>query len=164
MKKEIDPISKLKIFGTKKLTDTEILSILIYSGNRKKSYYEISKKLIEYFGSLKLVLQQSIGTLIDQDGMTEAKAMQLVLINEVTDRVKSEKSFPYNITEYSDVIDYVYKNNNNLGEFFSIIFLDSNERYLGHKIISESLSNKMNVNILEIKRISVYNNSRKVVI
>ncbi|NIJ43646.1 DNA repair protein RadC [Wenyingzhuangia heitensis] len=73
------PREKLILKGVASLSDSELLAILIGSGNRNESAVELSKKILNHFNNnLNVLTKASINELMKFNGIGEAKAISIV--------------------------------------------------------------------------------------
>ena len=73
------PREKLLIKGKAALSDTELIAILIASGNRDESAVELSKRILQSLGNnLNSLAKLSVNDLIKFKGIGEAKAISII--------------------------------------------------------------------------------------
>ena len=70
----------------KKLTNEELLAILIGSGVKNNSVLDISKELLEKYGSFSNILNCDIYSLMNIKGLKVARAIIFVTISEIFKR------------------------------------------------------------------------------
>ncbi|NJB81966.1 RadC family protein [Wenyingzhuangia aestuarii] len=77
-KEEDRPREKLALKGVDSLSDSELLAILIGSGNRKESAVELSKRMLNYFNNnLNELAKANLNELMKFKGIGEAKAISI---------------------------------------------------------------------------------------
>jgi DNA repair protein RadC len=117
------------------LTDAELVSILIRSGNKKETAVELSKKILESVGfKLNGLGKLTINDLQKFKGIGEAKAISIVAALELGKRRKSEEVVEkQKISNSLDIYDFYKPKLGDLNhEEFWIMFLNQ-----GHKIIND---------------------------
>lgn len=86
-KEEDRPREKLLLKGTSALSDSELIAILIGSGNRKESAVELSKRILTYFkNNLNELARANINELSKFNGIGEAKAISIITALEIGKR------------------------------------------------------------------------------
>ena len=84
------PREKLLIKGKAALSDTELIAILIASGNRDESAVELSKRILQSLGNnLNSLAKLSVNDLIKFKGIGEAKAISIIASLELGRRRRS---------------------------------------------------------------------------
>jgi DNA repair protein RadC len=147
------PREKLILKGRHALTDSELIAILIGSGNKKESAVDLSKRILETSGNdLSLLGKLEIHDLMQFNGIGEAKAISIIAALELGRRRKdTERKDLIKITSsktaYSNFISHFEDLNH---EEFWILYLNR-----ANKIIStEKLSmGSLTGTVVEIKSI-----------
>ena len=83
------PGGKLRECGPEKLTDTELLAILISSGIKGKPAEEIADEILAKFGSFKGMANQPYGNFLTIKGLGQVKAIRIAASLEMTRRIAS---------------------------------------------------------------------------
>lgn len=92
MHEDSRPREKLLNEGKEKLTEAELLAILIGSGSREKSAVELMEEVLrDCGGSLALLDRMTIDELMGYKGIGEAKAISIVAASELNNRRLQEK-------------------------------------------------------------------------
>ena len=100
------PQERLIKIGAGALTNSELLAIILRSGNRNEGVMELSSRILREFRGLNGLLDASFEELKKVSGVKEAKAAQIVALSELFRRFRSIKSgSDYRITSPSDVSD-----------------------------------------------------------
>lgn len=81
------PGGKLRELGAEKLSDAELLSILISSGIKGKSAEEIAKEVLEKFGSFKGLANQPMKKLLSIKGLSDVKITRIAATFEIAKRI-----------------------------------------------------------------------------
>ncbi len=90
MPPEERPREKLLEQGPDKLTDAELLAILIGSGTRDKSALDIAEEVLERFGGFRGIAGRNIEEFKEIKGLKEAKILNIVATFEVATRITTE--------------------------------------------------------------------------
>jgi DNA repair protein RadC len=85
------PREKLLKFGAEKLSDAELLAILLRTGTKGKSVLEIAKEILEKSGgSFKGLAGKDIGEIIKIPGIKKDKIATLAAALEISRRVSKQ--------------------------------------------------------------------------
>lgn len=83
------PGGKLRELGPERLTDAELLSILISSGIKGKPAEKIAGEILAKFGSFKAMVNQPYRTFLTVRGLGQVKAIRIAAALEMARRVTS---------------------------------------------------------------------------
>ncbi len=81
------PGGKLRELGAEKLSDAELLSILISSGIKGKSAEDIAKEVLGKFGSFKGLANQPMKKLLSIKGLSDVKITRIAATFEIAKRI-----------------------------------------------------------------------------
>jgi DNA repair protein RadC len=84
---EEQPRERLMSLGPHALTDAELIAILIRVGFKGTNAVELSRQLLEHFGSLRSLVEAPALALLEMKGLKGAKAAQLIAAMEIARRV-----------------------------------------------------------------------------
>ena len=84
------PGGKLRELGAEKLTDSELLSILIAPGMRGRSAEKIAEEVINRFGSFKGMANQPLEKFLEIKGLADVKIIKLAAAFEIARRIVNE--------------------------------------------------------------------------
>ena len=85
------PRERLLTEGPDKLSHQELLSILLRTGNKKKSVYEIAQDLLGSLKSLKELASMSLQELQEVPGIGKVKAVELLAAMELGKRIQTSQ-------------------------------------------------------------------------
>jgi DNA repair protein RadC len=85
------PGGKLRELGADKLSDAELLSILISTGVKGKSAEEIAKEILEKFGSFKGMANQPLERFLDIKGLSDVKITRIAAAFEIVRRITKDR-------------------------------------------------------------------------
>ena len=133
------PREKLLKYGANRLSDAELLALIIRIGNRKRTAVELSQDILNYFGGLKSFNDLSTKELLVIKGVGTAKAVQIKAAVELGKRqatLSSEKRGV--IRTPGDVAQLLMPELRFLTqEVFKIILLDIKNQIITRKTISK---------------------------
>jgi len=81
------PGGKLRELGSERLTDAELLAILISSGIKAKPAEEIAKEVISNFGSLNGMENQPLQKFLEIKGLGYVKSIRIAAAFEIARRL-----------------------------------------------------------------------------
>lgn len=133
------PRERLIKFGADKLTDAEILAILLRVGDHDTTAIDLARKLLQEFGGFHGIDARSVAELCQVKGIGEAKAAQIKAALELGKRFFLESVRVKDKVEGSeDVYKIVSPHLKNLGrEVFKILLLTSRNTLIAEKTIFE---------------------------
>lgn len=127
------PREKLEKYGPEKLTDSELLALLLGSGIKGLNVLQLSKKilkLIEKVGVEKVTLEM----LLEEKGLGKAKASQIIAVlslgKRLHDKAKPEILTPQDV--WKSCADF----RDSKKEYFVAFYFDTQNRLIERQIIS----------------------------
>lgn len=130
------PRERLLQQGPQSLSDAELLAIFLRSGSRQHSAVELSRLLIQHFGSLNAVFDSSLSDLTQFNGIGATKYSQLLAVKELGRRYLDHHFQKNNLSLHSSdlVLDYLrYELKGEKQEVFAVLCLDPELRKLHFK-------------------------------
>ncbi len=135
------PREKLLVNGADKLTDAELLALIIRTGDSssKSSAVDLARGLLSRFGSLRLLAVASINELCEQAGIGPAKAAEIQALFQIARRFSDQRlqpGQPYSSSQevflhfHERLCDY-------RKEVFLALLLDAKNRLIKEVQISE---------------------------
>lgn len=101
--KDERPREKLINYGVSTLSDSELLALLLRTGQKGESVLDLSKRLLEAVNGVEGIFNASIITLMNVKGIKEAKACQIVAACELYRRAKRANMRDLKIKSPSDI-------------------------------------------------------------
>lgn len=143
--KDERPRERLYKFGADKLSDSELLAIILRTGLRGESVLVLAQRLISHFGSLLDLLNASVDELMEVKGIGTAKAIEIAScfeiarrINKVNTELEEKQLQKENITDAESASSLM---RNYLTDFtqenFLIASFDTRNRLIGVDHISK---------------------------
>lgn len=127
---KLQPCERMKSLGVHALSDEELLSVILRSGNANRRVSEIARAVItlcEEYGGLSHLGLISFESLCLIDGVGEVKALQLLAVAELSRRIGVNRSLSdiNIIIRPEDAADYLMKNLSGLDhEETWVLYLD----------------------------------------
>lgn len=146
------PREKLMNLGPEKLSDAELIAILLGSGTGKVTAVDVAKRLLIEYKELNLLSERSISDLKRMKGIGSAKAVKLMAAFEIGRRIasggniKKEKIVsPENVADY-----YIPLMKHLKKEVFKIVLLDSSNQIIKDVEISKG---SLNANVVHPREV-----------
>lgn len=136
------PRERLLQQGPQSLSDAELLAIFLRSGSKQHSAVELSRLLIQHFGSLNAVFDSSLSELTQFNGIGATKYSQLLAVKELGRRYLDHHFQKNNLSLHSSdlVLDYLrYELKGEKQEVFAVLCLDPELRKLHFKKLFGSM-------------------------
>ena len=129
------PREKIMRLGAKNLSNTELFAILLSSGTRKNSVFDLSRQLLKQQGSIRGVLSADSKVLNGIHGFGPAKTALILAVKEICCRYLREDIFRGSfIEDPQGVYDFLKMDlGENKREFFKVILLNR-----GNQVIHEA--------------------------
>jgi DNA repair protein RadC len=138
------PRERLIKFGADKLSDTELLAILLRVGSSGQSAVDMARELIKRFGSFRNIDTKNVTELKKIKGLGTAKIAQIKAAIEIGKRFLKEKGLSkIKIKTSKDIVDYFMPYMRDAKkEIFKAILLDGKNKIIKDVTISEGTLNK----------------------
>ena len=147
------PRERLIKYGVKNLSDSELLAILIGSGNNKNSAKDLANIILSKCGGTSNLDKLNYNTLITIDGIKESKACNILSAIELSRRINSKVRDLNGIrlTNVNTVFNY-YKEilKDEKQECFYCIYLDVTKKIIKDKLLFKGTLNYSLVHPREI--------------
>ena len=142
------PREKLEKYGPERLSNSELLAILLRTGSEGINVVELSNKILKKFSSDGLS-KASVKELKNTFGLGAAKACEIVACFELGHRLLKNKQSVLLLTP-QDVWDQLKDIRDNKKEHFVIFFLDARNQEIKREIISVG---SLNVNLVHPREV-----------
>lgn len=127
------PQEKLIKYGTKKLSDAELLAIILRTGTQETNVLELSKKILRKFKDI--LKNTSIEKLKEIPGLGETKSCQIVAAIELCRRLEHDET-KLQLISPEAVFNSVKEIRDSKKEHLMAIYLDIKNREIVREIIS----------------------------
>jgi DNA repair protein RadC len=148
------PQERLLKYGPQCLSNSELLAVILRSGNKNEGITTLSVKLISEFGGLNNLLDATWEELGAVSGIKEAKASTIIAIGEIVKRYRSYRSGDeYKISTPNSCADLLMNEMRELKkEILKVIILNTKNCVIGIKEASVGSLNSSIVHPREIFR------------
>jgi len=159
------PRERLLKFGADKLSDTELLAILLRVGSSGQSAVDMARELINQFGTFRNIDSKSYAEL-KRKGLGIAKIAQIKAAIEIGKRFLKEKSLTkIKIKTSKDIVDYFIPYLRDMKkEIFKVVLLDGKNKIIKDVTISEGTLTKSIVHPREVIKSAVTESSAALVL
>ena len=160
------PRERLLAQGANSLSDAELLAIFLRSGSKQHSAVELSRILIQHFGSLNAVFDASLEDISQFHGIAATKYSQLMAVKELGRRyLQHHLNQPTDLSRSDLITDYLrYELLGEQQEVFAVLCLDSQLRKLHFKKLFFGSVNYCNISINQILRYAISQHATHIVI
>ena len=131
------PRERLYNYGSENLSNEELISIILKTGNREYSVKEVSLKLLETLGDITRLKDIGISSLMLIPGIGKVKAIELKAAIELGKRVYTDNNNK-KVKLNSALVIYEYFKNiigDKKQEYFYVVYLDTKGNYLDKKCL-----------------------------
>lgn len=156
------PREKLIHYGPEKLSHSELLAILLRTGNKDENVVLLANKIIKKFG-LECLPQAKYTELKDLYGLGPAKACEIVACFELGKRCLKEKR-THLFLKPQDVFNELKDIRDNKKEHFVIFYLDTRNQEIKRETISVGSLNASLVHPREVFEPAVRNIAAHIII
>lgn len=145
------PREKLEKYGVENLTDSELLSIILRTGNKKESVNELSTRILKEIGSLSKLNSLTLSSLTKLDGIKLSKASTILASFEMGRRVFNRTEEKIKLNNTTKIFDY-YKNEfkGATQERFYILLFDTKMQLIKRKTLYIGTVDSIDVHPREI--------------
>lgn len=156
------PREKLMQYGPERLSNSELLAILLRSGKKGENVVDFSSKILKKFGTKELP-NLTFDDLRNYPGLGPAKACEIVACFELGKRVLKDKKAQIYL-EPKEIWKELKDIRNYKKEYFVVFYLDSRNQEIKREIISVGSLNANLVHPREVFEPAVRNSVAQVIL
>lgn len=166
MPRELRPREKLLDYGVDRLSDSELLAIILRTGSREKSAIELAGSIIAAFGGLRQLLDASMEELCAIGGVGLAKAAQIKAALEVGRRVAlSSYGLRPVIRSPQDAAGMVMEEMRHLDrEHFVALLLNTKNQVLAREVVAVGTLSSSTVHPRELFKLAIRRSAAAVIL
>lgn len=165
MEVEQRPREKALRYGLESLSDLELVALILQSGNKKRSVFEIASDVLKESEGLSKLMQMHVNTLMQIQGIREVKALQLLASVELCKRVFKSRAYHAPILKPEDVIEWFEFEYGALNqECFIALYLDTKSKLITHRVLFKGTLNESTVHPREVFKEAFLQNANSVLI
>ena len=160
------PREKLLMRGENALSDAELLAIILQTGTKEKNALDLSRELLQYFGSLQELLNCDLETFCQFKGLNKAKFALLKTILEINRRYFFEKAKKtIALKNSNDTRNYLLsKLSYREQEVFACLFLNNKNQIIKYKELFYGSIDRAEVYPREIMKAALKYNATSIII
>ena len=160
------PCERLLAFGAERLSDAELLAVVLRSGVRGKSAMDVARGLLCRFGSISAIVAAERSTLCDAEGLGAARYCQLRAMVELMRRALREDMARRNfLGSPAAVRDYLCLRLRDLGhEVFLGLYLDAQNRVIGDEELFRGTLTQTSVYPREVVKRALARNAASIIL
>lgn len=164
--KEERPRERLVSHGSRRLSNQELLAILLGSGLKEESVMTLAQRLLTHFEGLLLLKDATVEELMAIKGIGQAKAVVILAALEIGNRIHQLKPAErYVIRSPEDGADYVMEEMRTLNqEHFVCLFLNTKNQVIHQQTIFIGSLNAAIVHPREIYREAVKRSAASIIV
>lgn len=165
MEVEQRPREKALRYGLESLSDLELVALILQSGNKNRSVFEIASDVLKESEGLSKLMQMHVNTLMQIQGIREVKALQLLASVELSKRIIKSKVYHASILKPEDVIEWFEFEYGVLQqECFIALYLDTKSKLIAHRVLFKGTLNESTVHPREVFKEAFLQNANSVLI
>ncbi|MFE8112863.1 RadC family protein [Mammaliicoccus sciuri] len=163
---EDKPRERLKSYGPDKLTNRELLAIIINSGSKQYSSLECANKVLNLVENTRELRHLTLSELLSVNGIGESKAITILAVIELAKRMHSNSVLDkVEINEPQDVADYLMEKLRYLKqEHFVALLLNTKNQIIHEQSIFIGSLNMAVVHPRDLLREAVKHSAASIVI
>lgn len=160
------PRERLLRYGPQSLSNSELIAIILGTGNRGENILSLSSRIIKERGGLNGLLTSTREDFMKLKGIGDAKASQLMAVVEISNRFRSYRSGEqYRVCSPKDAAQYVMEEMRGLNqEILKVIMLDTKNKVIYEKNVSMGSINSSIVHPREVFKEAILKNSASIII
>ena len=163
MKEELRPREKALRNGIHSLSDLDLLALLISSGTKNHTVFEIAQDMLTKSDGLNRLFDMHINEFMQIKGIREAKALQIVGSIELCKRALQTKAYQTTITCPDDVTRWFELEYGTLQqEHFVVVYLNTKGKIITHRVLFIGSLNESIVHPRDIFREAFLQNAHSV--
>lgn len=156
------PREKLEKYGPEKLSEAELLAILLWTGTKNLNVVDLSKKILRKFKNGK-ISEIGLEELKTTDGLGIAKACEIIACFELGRRFLKGKQTSVLLSP-KDVWDRMADIRGSKKEHFVVFYLDSRSQEIKREIISVGTLNESLVHPREVFEPAIAHKAASIII
>lgn len=162
---EIRPYERAEALGEEKLSETELLAILLRSGTKERTALEVAAALMKQFGGLRGIAAASREKLSEVKGVGRVKAIVLRSAFELGKRELKEKRISREQIKNVDDLALLYMEEmQSAQEQVKVVLLDTKSRIIRDVTVSVGTANKAAVDPSDIFYAAIEGRARSIVL
>lgn len=166
LNENLRPREKALKFGVRYLSDSELLAILLRSGNDNESCIQLAQRMIDSAQGLANLTNLTIQQLKGFKGIGDAKAIEILASCELVKRISFEKLQNSDVIACpNDLIEWLQKMiGKEKREAMIVVFLDGKNRIIGYSDLYKGTTNEIQLSTKDIFNEALTRNATKIIV
>lgn len=165
MFEEQRPREKALRYGLESLSDLELVALLLQSGNKQRSVFDIAQDVLNMTHGLSRLFDMHVNALMEIQGIREVKALNLLAGVELCKRAKRKGVYGKTIHTPEDVIDWFsFEYGTKAQEHFVAVYINTKGRIITHRVLFVGTINQSCVSPREIFKEAYLENAYGVIV
>lgn len=162
---DLRPREKAMMIGVNKLSDHELLMLVLRHGNAKMPVSQIAHNVLIKSQNLKNLSSMSLEELMSIDGVKKAKALEIKAILELSKRVSRAQIHNLNVMENSrSVIGWLqHEIGHESQECFLVIYLNVANQIIHYEIVFKGTLDRSLVHPREIFNVAIKHSASSII-
>ncbi len=157
------PRKKAMLYGIDKLSNIELLAVILRTGSNKQSVLSLAESILEQYKNMHDLSSASIHELMNITGVKEAKAVSIAAAFEIIKRIDYPKVSEA-ITNSEDVYHLYNKRfRNEKQEHFVVICLDTKNKIITDKTIFKGTLSSSEIHPREIYKEAIKSSCQSII-
>jgi DNA repair protein RadC len=162
---ENKPREKMTKQGPEALSLTELLAVILNTGNRNEDVLEMSNRIIREYGERSIISEKNVTKLSEELSIPTGKACQIIACGEIGRRLyERDTSGLTVIRNAKDVYEYLRDMYNLPKEHLRGLYLNSHNRIIHDEVISIGTINSNIIHAREVFRPAIQYNAAAIVL
>ncbi len=159
------PREKLIKDGPEALALSELLAVILNTGNKKEDVLEMSNRIIREYGEKSIIAQKNVNKLAEELDIPLLKACQIIACGEIGRRFYEKNSSGLAVIRNAkDVYEYLQDMRNLPKEHLRGLYLNSHNRIIHDEVISIGTINSSIIHAREVFRPAIQYNAAAIII
>jgi len=160
------PREKLVKYGAEKLSNAELLAVIIRLGMAKRTAVELAQDVLNFFDGLKGLVDLKVEELVSLKGIGEVKSSQIIALIELSKRIHASSYTEKPVIQNpQNVVSLIMPKLRFLKqEVFGAVLLDIKNKVIAAPIISKGGLNSSIVHPREVFKIAIKRSSASIIL
>lgn len=160
------PREKLELFGSKYLSDEELLAIIIGTGSKNLNAIELANEVMLKIKNQSDFMDISISELMQINGIGLSKASKIIAALELAFRLNLRKTMKVEVVNSPEIVAnlFMYELKNKLKENFYILLLNTKNGIISRELISQGTLNGSLVHPREVFKPAIKKSANSIIL
>lgn len=156
------PREKFVMYGGDSLSEIELLAIYLQTGSKNKSVTLLATQLIERYGTINNLIEQTLTELKSNHGIGDVKAIKIKALYYMYNKVNIKYINKEKVDCAKDIYNHVKQFENKKEENLYIVALNTNNEVIGIRHIFKGTISSINISFREIFQEALLLNAKSI--